>query len=57
MYYTHGQKRRTASNVREARRARYVHRRIYVCTQGGTRCYYRAGAIKEGSLEISGWRT
>lgn len=57
MHCTHGQKLRTASDAREARRARYVHRPIYVCTHGGTRCYYRAGAIKEGSLEISGWRT
>ena len=26
-------------------------------TESCTWCYYRAGAIKEGSVEISGWRT
>lgn len=28
-----------------------------VRTHNGARCYYRGGAIKEGRLEISGWRT
>ena len=30
---------------------------IHTYMEGSIRSYYRAGAIKEGSLEISGWRT
>lgn len=30
---------------------------MHTYTGGSIWSYYRAGAIKEGSLEISGWRT